>query len=76
MIDSNGGADGRREALQVIEKNTISCGIAANYPPKCPHVTSALVSLQRISVDFTEISQERLDGSGSNFSATAIAHSG
>jgi hypothetical protein len=66
---NNGGADGRREALQVVEKKTLSCGIAANCPPKCPHVTSALVRLQQISVDFTETSRERLDDCVRDFTA-------
>jgi hypothetical protein len=69
------GADGSSRALQAIEKQAPFCGIAAKCPPKCPHVTSALVSLQQISMDFTEISRERLGSSGPNFTTTAAAHS-
>lgn len=71
----NGGADGRREPVQVIEKKALSWGNVANCPPKCPHVRSALLSLQQISMDFTEIPREHLRGCGSNFTATATAHS-
>jgi hypothetical protein len=58
-----GGADGSRETLQVVENKAAICGSAANCPPKCPHVTLALVSLQEIPMDFAGASWQVAFGS-------------